>query len=84
MNPKSSTKIPKNAGKRRVHACGQSTQSAGQSTQSVGHWYTDSSGKRVSKREKFIETCLYIHIPVSVLITFIFGAINRCKKFSHC
>ncbi|XP_074343479.1 uncharacterized protein LOC141682678 isoform X2 [Apium graveolens] len=47
VNPKSSTKIPKNAGKRRVQACGQSTQSAGQSTQSVGHWYTGSNGKRV-------------------------------------
>lgn len=47
VNPKSSTKIPKNAGKRRVQANGQSTQSAGQSTQSAGHWYTGSNGKRV-------------------------------------
>lgn len=54
VNPKSSTKIPKNAGKRRVQACGQSTQSAGQSTRSVGHWYTGSDGKRVSKSSKCV------------------------------
>lgn len=38
LNPKSSGSNPKNAGKRRVHADGQS----------CGHWYTGSDGKRVS------------------------------------
>lgn len=37
LNPKSSGSNPKNAGKRRVHADGQS----------CGHWYTGSDGKRV-------------------------------------
>ncbi|XP_043688940.1 uncharacterized protein LOC122639951 [Telopea speciosissima] len=37
VNPKSSACMPKNAGKRRVHAEGQS----------IGHWYTGQDGKRV-------------------------------------
>lgn len=82
VNPKSSTKIPKNAGKRRVQACGQSTQSAGQSTQSVGHWYTGSNGKRVSKSLR----CVYTFVPISVFDTIIEGvaAINGYKKLCHC
>lgn len=38
VNPKGSVSIPKDAGKRRVHAVGQS----------AGHWYTNPDGKRVS------------------------------------
>ena len=38
VNPKSNVGIPKDAGKRRVHAVGQS----------AGHWYTGPNGKRVS------------------------------------
>ncbi|CAK9175504.1 unnamed protein product [Ilex paraguariensis] len=38
MNPKRCTEIPKDAGKRRVHAVGQS----------AGHWYTGPDGKRVT------------------------------------
>ncbi|XP_039034289.1 uncharacterized protein LOC120170430 isoform X1 [Hibiscus syriacus] len=38
VNPKSSEGIPKNAGKRRVHASG---------SQSAGHWYTSPEGRKV-------------------------------------
>ncbi|GMJ01503.1 KNOTEN1 [Hibiscus trionum] len=38
VNPKSSGAIPKNAGKRRVHASG---------GQSAGHWYTSPEGRKV-------------------------------------
>ncbi|KAI9185565.1 hypothetical protein LWI28_008421 [Acer negundo] len=43
VDPKSSATIPKDAGKRRVHASG--GQSAGQS---AGHWYTSPEGRKVS------------------------------------
>ncbi|GFZ12519.1 hypothetical protein Acr_23g0009040 [Actinidia rufa] len=38
VNPKSNVGIPKDAGKRRVHAVGQS----------AGHWYTGHNGKNAS------------------------------------
>nr|GMC76542.1 Rho GTPase-activating protein like [Ipomoea batatas] len=40
MNPKNSAGVPKDAGKRRVHAA------VGKSA-SAGHWFTDADGKRV-------------------------------------
>lgn len=48
VEPKSRT-MPKDAGRRRVQASGQSAgQSAGQSTgQSTGHWFTGSDGRKV-------------------------------------
>lgn len=39
MNPKNSAGVPKDAGKRRVHAA---------VGKSAGHWFTASDGKRVS------------------------------------
>lgn len=40
VNPRQSVSVPKDAGRRRVHANGNSTGGA-------GHWYTGSNGKRV-------------------------------------
>nr|GMC75493.1 Rho GTPase-activating protein like [Ipomoea batatas] len=45
MNPKNSAGVPKDAGKRRVHAA------VGKSA-SAGHWFTDADGKRVYVTKK--------------------------------
>lgn len=54
VNPKSSRGIPKDAGKRRVHAVGQSG----------GHWYTGPDGKRVGSLSFYLLTMWLVMLAI--------------------